>query len=458
MTCYRSGDLVRWAPDGNLEYLGRIDRQVKVNGVRIELGEVETALNSAMGVAAAVAIGRKDDSGRTVLVGYVTPDDVETSAVRATCKTILVPAMVPTHIVAVREFKLLPNGKVDVKSLPPPPKPHDAAAVATSGFVAPKTKIEEAVAAIWQDVLGLDVPISAGADFFAIGGSSLQAGLVNGRIRHELNIPTLPGTAIFSNQTVALLSAFITEHAATMEPAFSQGRRRSGRLFGGISQRFSTMKVALSRLDTVRAFAEQFMARRNINARQNDAQKRVQAIPKTQLWYALYIFIQYVLSSIAYLAAPATFSITSVGLILAWANLGVWWAVLLGLLFWPASMFLMVLFLILFKWVILGRVPQGAHPVNGWTYARWAAVTAMGNTVLPMVECHLRRTVLGVWTLRALGAKIGKNVILDTISIRDWDMIHIGDNVVVHEKATILGSFLVPSKKEIDQPACLVFS
>jgi acyl-coenzyme A synthetase/AMP-(fatty) acid ligase len=115
---YRTGDLVRWLPDGQLEYLGRIDRQVKINGVRIELGEVEAALAAAPGVsqavAAAVAAAGGSSNSLKRLVGYVVPGSVDVAGVLAHCRASLLPTMVPSAVVALDVFPLLPSGKVSV--------------------------------------------------------------------------------------------------------------------------------------------------------------------------------------------------------------------------------------------------------------------------------------------------------------------------------------------------------
>jgi len=137
--------------------------------------------------------------------------------------------------------------------------------------------------------------------------------------------------------------------------------------------------------------------------------------------------------------------------------LSVWWALLIGLAFWPASMFMLIIFLILFKWIVLYKVPQGAVPVNSLLYARWVATNALANTVFPLVAHHLRRAYLGPVVFRLLGARIGWNAIIDTVTFSDWDMINIGDNVIFHEKTSLAASFVVPADDAIGQPACVIF-
>ena len=197
---YRTGDLVRWRPDGCIEYLGRIDRQVKINGVRIEIGEVEAALAGAPGVQQAIAAAVVDDTGSKRLVAYVTPGDVGPATVLEHCRSLLVPAMVPSVVVALEAFPLLSNGKVDVKSLPAP----DWSAAGAEEYVAPASELEEVVQQIWQSVLGRaeDSPLSVTADFFAAGGTSLQVFRVTAALQKALGLASVPATLVHSQRTV----------------------------------------------------------------------------------------------------------------------------------------------------------------------------------------------------------------------------------------------------------------
>ena len=181
---YRTGDLVRWRMDGTIEYLGRIDRQVKVNGVRIELGEVESTVGAAREVEGAVVSALKDPKGKYRLVGYVTPGSVDVSSVMAHCRDHLVASMVPSVILPMDSFPLMPNGKVDVKALPAP----DWEGGVEEEYVEPATDMERTVATVWSRVLGREEPLSALSDFFASGGTSLQVFRVTAELQKSLGI------------------------------------------------------------------------------------------------------------------------------------------------------------------------------------------------------------------------------------------------------------------------------
>ncbi|HWM94188.1 MAG TPA: amino acid adenylation domain-containing protein [Thermoanaerobaculia bacterium] len=170
---YKTGDLARWLPDGTLEFLGRIDHQVKVRGYRIELGEIEAALGQHPGLSQAVAIVREDSPGSKRIVAYMVPaqEAPQVSDLRAFLKEKLPEYMIPALFVPLEALPLTPNGKVDRRALPAPDKSLLASA---REYVAPRDEKEETLAAIWAEVLGLE-KVGALDDFFELGGDSLLA-------------------------------------------------------------------------------------------------------------------------------------------------------------------------------------------------------------------------------------------------------------------------------------------
>ncbi len=206
---YRTGDLARYRPDGQLEFLGRLDSQIKLRGHRIEPGEVEAALVRQCGVSAAAVVVREDTPGHRQLVAYVVggPDGRSSSmgdnARRALSRSL--PAyMVPAAVVTLKALPLLPSGKLDPRALPPP---DDARPLDESSFEAPGPGTEQRLAALWSTLLGV-TPIGRHDDFFALGGHSLLATRVIAGIRDLFGVD-LELRALFAAPTVAGLTALI---------------------------------------------------------------------------------------------------------------------------------------------------------------------------------------------------------------------------------------------------------
>ncbi|HEX8276901.1 MAG TPA: amino acid adenylation domain-containing protein [Longimicrobiaceae bacterium] len=200
---YRSGDRVRWRADGELEYSGRVDQQVKVRGFRIELGEIEATLERHPGVRAAAVAVREDAPGTPRLVGYVVPESgasPSTAELRRHLAERLPEYMVPGAIAVLEELPLSPNGKVDRRALPAP----EASAGAEDGFVAPRTPAEEILAGIWAEVLRLET-VGAHDNFFEIGGHSLLATRVVSRVRETFGAE-VPLRAVFEAPTLSGLA------------------------------------------------------------------------------------------------------------------------------------------------------------------------------------------------------------------------------------------------------------
>jgi len=212
---YRSGDRGRWLANGMLEHLGRLDFQVKVRGYRIELGEIEAALTDLDQVGRAVVITREDRPGDVRLVAYVVPRPAATfdeSELRAQLKRRLPEYMVPQHFIQLATIPLLPNGKTDRKTLPPPVM-HSMAAQSTR--LTPRNGDERRVAQAMEAVLALP-DLDVRDNFFALGGHSLLAAQLTARLNREFGI-SLSFRTLFDAPTIAELAAAIGRHLADGE-------------------------------------------------------------------------------------------------------------------------------------------------------------------------------------------------------------------------------------------------
>jgi amino acid adenylation domain-containing protein len=204
---YRTGDVARWRVDGELEYLGRIDHQVKLRGYRIELGEIEAQLVQHPQIGQAVVVADEDGNGEKRLVAYVVAGGSETALepaeLRSHLQRSLPDHMVPAAFVKLTALPLTPNGKIDRKALPKP----GTDGLVRGAYVAPRTETEEVLAGIWSEVLGLE-RIGVYDNFFELGGHSLMATRVVVRIRDRLGFE-LPLRTMFETPTIAEIASRI---------------------------------------------------------------------------------------------------------------------------------------------------------------------------------------------------------------------------------------------------------
>ncbi|MEH1778655.1 MAG: amino acid adenylation domain-containing protein [Nostoc sp.] len=224
---YKTGDLARYLPDGHIEYLGRIDYQVKLRGFRIELGEIETALLQHSEVKEAVVIIREDTPNENSLVGYIVAETGQDSLqvisqLRRFLKQQLPDFMVPTIFMALEAMPLTPNGKVDRKALP---KPDASRPELEANYIAPRTPIEQQIADIWTQVLNVK-QVGIYDNFFELGGYSLLGIQVVSRVRQALqaeilmsNLFELPTVADLAERVETLRWATQGVHAAESETA-----------------------------------------------------------------------------------------------------------------------------------------------------------------------------------------------------------------------------------------------
>ncbi|WP_266103416.1 non-ribosomal peptide synthetase, partial [Xanthomonas campestris] len=214
---YKSGDLARWRADGTLDYLGRNDEQVKIRGFRIELGEIQVRLSEHPEIGDAVVVMRKDEQGDQQLVAYAIAQDPQSppsaESLRRHLLAGLAEYMVPSAFVMLEAWPLTLNGKLDRKALPEP----DGGAYAVQAYEPPQGEIEQAIAAIWSDLLGVET-IGRHDNFFALGGHSLLAVRVIAHLRHALAVEI--GVAeLFAQPTLQQLAGCVASASgATVQP------------------------------------------------------------------------------------------------------------------------------------------------------------------------------------------------------------------------------------------------
>ncbi len=216
---YRTGDLGRWLPGGQLEYLGRNDHQVKIRGFRIEPGEIEARLAALPGLREAVVLAREDAPGEKRLVGYYTGEPREAELLRGALRETLPEHMVPGAFVHLEALPLTQNGKLDRKALPAPL----AEAFASSAYAAPANDIEQALAGIWQTLLGVE-QVGRHDHFFELGGHSLLAIRLIAQVRERLGVE-LPLSVLFTHASLDALAAAVASAARSNLPAIVPAAR-----------------------------------------------------------------------------------------------------------------------------------------------------------------------------------------------------------------------------------------
>lgn len=222
---YKTGDRVRYLPDGHIEYLGRLDSQVKIRGFRIELGEIEATLAELPEIQQTAVIVREDSPGDKRLVAYIAPSkerSVELAGIRNYLKRKLPDYMVPSSFVMLDTIPLTPNGKLNRKRLS-----RAEGGGFENAYVSPRTESEKRITAIWSDVLGID-RIGIFDNFFEIGGNSLLATQMVARLRAVLSVE-LPVSRVFDRPTVAGVSEAVAQDklgpATPQEPPIQRLRR-----------------------------------------------------------------------------------------------------------------------------------------------------------------------------------------------------------------------------------------
>ena len=232
---YKTGDLVRYRPDGTLEFLGRVDHQVKIRGFRVELGEVEAALLRHPNLREVTVLAREDQPGEKRLVAYVVSREephASATELRRLLRRQLPEYMVPAAFVWIERLPLTPSGKIDRAALP---LPDPLARERNEGWIAPRSELERAICTAWQEMLHVD-RVGIDDNFFELGGHSLLITRVQVRLQEMLG-RELSIVELFQFPTVGALAAHLTE-ARALESTLGQVQKRAAK-----------QRQAISRLD-----------------------------------------------------------------------------------------------------------------------------------------------------------------------------------------------------------------
>lgn len=432
---YHTGDLVRWTSDANLEFLGRVDRQVKVDGVRVELGEIESVILRHPMVEKVVVTGVPHPILKAIkLVAYIAPEDVDTKEVLEICESSLARSMVPTAIVTMASLPLNPSGKVDMKALPEPQFGVDE----ESRYEPPITEAEKTIQDIWMDVLGIEEPISVTINFFEIGGSSLNAGMISAKLRKAFDKEDIGNDLIFKEKTIRNIASAIEGPSA----ALKWRRHATRNKLGQATRKFLDIKDLSER-------QQEFAARKN--ASELDFGLKPAAMGRTNFkspsWMFEFIFLLIgLLASVINVLIPGlTIILSAVCQALPTAK-SIWWVLLIAPGLYLGILALAFLFTVGLKWLMFPRrMKPGFYPAHGMYYIRWLAYHSVYRRVSLFLFPHIGRTeIWNVW-LRMLGAKIGKGARIDTVHIYEPDLVYIGDNVVIEEEVHVSSSIVSPA-------------
>lgn len=385
---YRSGDLAMKTSSGDIQFLGRVDDQIKLRGFRIELNEIESVITEHAAINQAVV--SLQELEQQVLVAYLIADkntSFDLDQLKAFLHNRLPHYMIPSLFEQVEAFPLLASGKVNRKQLPKPTQ-----TVKAKEYLAPSTALEKEITLAWEEALQQN-PISVTADFFYdLGGHSLSAAKVVSSLRKTQKMQNLSILDIYKNPTIKQLAL---------------------------------------KFSKVEAYAKEPEA----------AEKRPKNTVPAWMYYlcgtgqALGCLLQYAISAWQLLAVILCYIwVTAKHPFLSAES-----ATLFISLFFAMPIASLAL-TISAKWLLLGRVKPGQYRIWGWFYFRWWLVQRLEKNVFS--ARHLIASPLIILYYRLLGAKIGKNCFIGTVDIATHDVLEIGDNTSIGYDATILGYIL----------------
>ena len=393
---YRTCDLVRLTADGDLQFVGRADGQIKIRGFRVELSEIEAVLMEHPSIRAA-AVNAYEFDGMKELAAYVvrqpSVDRVDHSSIAALLQSRLPEYMCPKYLDVIDELPTMTSGKIDRKLLPPPCNLFTSSA---RKIVGPATELERLLVEVWQKVFGIS-PISVEDDFFVdLRGHSLNAGKVVTEIR--LNLKTVQGAVrdIYEHRTIRRLA---------LHWASAVAETRSDHP----GPQANPEKAAKSNLEHP-------------------------TLPRTR-WLFVALQMIALIAFYAVASAPAVFAIV---LTLKFINRELsseelaTMATVVTFLIWPSWLLLSLAV----KWIVIGRFKPGRYPVWGLYYFRWWLVNLFQTLSWSGM---LVGTPLMSLYYRAMGAKVGRNCTINTAHCAAFDLVTIGENSSIEADTQLLG-------------------
>lgn len=373
---YKAGDLVRWNEDGELEFFGRVDSQIKLRGYRIELSEIEAVLLEQPEITAAtVRVHEQADLQSLAAYAILAKGfaSLDRSRILQTLRDRLPAYMVPAYLDVLESFPMLASGKVDRGRLPAPALPLVAESSASDTAMSP---LEASIAAVWATQLRVP-QVGPEQDFFTdLGGHSLVAAQLVSALRKDLGY-SVPVRDIYAHRTVRSLAARIGEGEATESAAPS--------------------RVPLAA-----------------------------AAPKRPWWTNIFQII-YLMSIVPLLALPIIYVVPlGIEALQRRASVAEFALLVLGVAF--ATWLALMLVAVLAKWILIGRFRAGRYPLWGGYYLRWWIVSRLQH--LSFMSA-LNGTPLAPVVWRAMGAKVGRRCVLNASLVYAWDCIRIGDDVSI---------------------------
>lgn len=397
---YMTGDLGRWREGGMIDLLGRKDFQVKLRGFRIELGEIEAACRAA-GARAAVCVLRKSRNGTQGLVAYYEPgpdQEVPEPAVRASCQKSLPPYMQPQVIMRMEKLPRNSNGKIDRPKLPEPPTMTSPAASASP----PETPVQKTTAATIAEILGL--PVSAvhlDSDFQELGGNSLLMGRASTAIKKAFKLSNFKGTAMYQLGSVRRIAGAIESMLERKPKEVEESPICSSSLsMAQLPRRTQCSSTSFCSLciQGISVFCMNFL---------------FQSQAWSPIWWAAWFIYEYYGRNALFVYLPIAAALDIV---------------------------MMFSFVVLLKWLILGRVKPGKIELWSGEYYRWWFVNTLLKHSLDQALPLIADTSVANCLLRALGAKIGKGAKISVFALHDPDLLEVGAYATIGKRAKLATS------------------